>query len=86
MKGRVNEACKGNAQGWLGPPERDCTRSTNFSEAVLSANSSGLAVLCGGNLGWSDLGETHLVLSVLGRTRMGIEWVMDGLEEVRCAS
>ena len=43
--------------------------STNFSEAVLSANPSGLAVLCGGNLGWSDLGETRRVLSVLGRMR-----------------
>ena len=44
-------------------------KSTNFSEEVLSANPCGLAVLCGGNLGWSDLGETRRGLSVLGRAR-----------------
>ena len=49
--------------------------STNFSEEVLCVNPSGLAVLCGGNLGWSDLGEAERVLSVLGRTCVAMESV-----------
>jgi mannose-1-phosphate guanylyltransferase len=57
--------------------------SINFSEEVLAANPSGLAVLCGGNLGWSDLGETRRVLSLLGGTGVEMECVMDGLEEAK---
>src|SRR5579883_37513 len=40
--------------------------STNFSEAVLSRRAQCLAVLSGGNLGWSDLGEPARVLALLG--------------------
>jgi mannose-1-phosphate guanylyltransferase len=39
--------------------------ASSFSDDVLSASPSNLAVLSCGNLGWSDLGETRRVLSVL---------------------
>lgn len=45
-------------------------RSTSFSEEVLSFRPDGLAVLCGTNLGWSDLGEPNRVFSVLERKGM----------------
>jgi len=41
-------------------------RANNFSDDVLAARPSDLAVLSGGNLGWSDLGEASRVLSILG--------------------
>ena len=59
--------------------------SANFSEEVLCANPAGLAVLCGGNLGWSDLGETERVLSLLGRTSVRMKCVMAGFGETKCA-
>jgi mannose-1-phosphate guanylyltransferase len=41
--------------------------SSNFSDEVLSASSSSLAVMRCSGLGWSDLGEPDRVLSVLAR-------------------
>ena len=48
--------------------------STGFSEEVLSAYPCGLATVCSGNLGWSDLGETSRVLSVLESKGFKPEW------------
>lgn len=50
---------------------------SNFSEEVLSTQSSELAVLPAGNLGWSDLGDTARVLSVLKRKGVQPEWGVD---------
>jgi mannose-1-phosphate guanylyltransferase len=51
-------------------------RSSNFSEDVLSAYPGELAVLPA-NLGWSDLGETRRVLSVLERKGARPEWAAE---------
>ena len=48
-------------------------RASNFSDDVLAARPNDLAVLSGGNLGWSDLGATSRVLSVLGRNGISAE-------------
>jgi mannose-1-phosphate guanylyltransferase len=42
-------------------------RSSSFSDEVLAVYPEELAVLSGGELGWTDLGETRRVLTVLGR-------------------
>lgn len=49
--------------------------STSFSDEVLSIYSDGLAVVCSRNIGWSDLGESSRVLSVLESKRLKPEWV-----------
>jgi mannose-1-phosphate guanylyltransferase len=51
--------------------------TSSFSDEVLSWHPWELAVLCTKNLGWSDLGETHRVLSVLDRKRAGPEWLFE---------
>ena len=58
----------------LTPEERDSARKIyselpqiGFSDAVLSASPLDLAVVRGCGLGWSDVGETERVLSVLRR-------------------
>jgi len=48
--------------------------ASSFSDEVLSWE---FAVLCGKNLGWSDLGETQRVLSVLGRKGAKPEWAFE---------
>lgn len=48
-------------------------RASNFSGDVLAARPNDLAVLSCGNLGWSDLGETSRVLSVLGQNGISAE-------------
>jgi len=49
-------------------------RASNFSEEVLAGCPGNLAVVSGDNLGWSDLGETDRVLSLLGRKGAQPEW------------
>ena len=56
-------------------------RASSFSDDVLAARPSELAVLSGGNLGWSDLGETSRVLSVLGRNGTRAKWALACAEE-----
>ena len=56
-------------------------RASSFSSDVLAACPSDLAVLSCGNLGWSDLGETSRVLSVLRRKGVSAEWVHACTEE-----
>jgi len=56
-------------------------RASSFSSDVLVARPSDLAVLSCGNLGWSDLGETHRVLSVLGRKGVSAELFLPCTEE-----
>lgn len=48
--------------------------SSSFSDDVLAVCPEDLAVLPGGDLGWSDLGETTRVLSVLRRKGVRPEW------------
>jgi mannose-1-phosphate guanylyltransferase len=48
--------------------------SAGFSEEVLSRHPCVLAMVCGRNLGWSDLGETSRVLSVLQSKGVKPEW------------
>ena len=60
--------------------------SSSFSEEVLSAYPSELAVLSSANLGWSDLGEAGRVLSVLRCKGIRPEWEPDPLEERRLAA
>ena len=49
-------------------------RSSSFSDEVLAVCPEDLAVLPGGDLGWSDLGETKRVLSVLRHKGVRPEW------------
>jgi mannose-1-phosphate guanylyltransferase len=49
-------------------------RSSSFSVDVLAERPKGLAVLSGGDLGWSDLGEPERVLSVLQRKGATADW------------
>ena len=49
-------------------------RPSSFSDEVLAVRPEDLAVLSGGDLGWSDLGETKRVLAVLGRNGVKPEW------------
>lgn len=51
--------------------------SAGFSEEVLSTYPCGLATVCSRNLGWSDLGETSRVLSVLESKGVTPEWADD---------
>jgi mannose-1-phosphate guanylyltransferase len=53
---------------------------SNFSVDVLAARPNDLAVLSGGNLGWSDLGEASRVLSILGCSGRA-KWALDYAEE-----
>jgi len=48
--------------------------ASNFSDEVLATSPTDLAVLSGANLGWTDLGETSRVLSVLGESGIRAEW------------
>jgi mannose-1-phosphate guanylyltransferase len=50
--------------------------ATSFSEQVLTAYPHELLVLDAGNLGWSDLGDTARVLSVLERKGVRLAWQM----------
>ena len=49
-------------------------RSSNFSDEVLSISSDDLAVVRSRNIGWSDLGETKRVVSVLESKRLRPDW------------
>jgi mannose-1-phosphate guanylyltransferase/RNA polymerase-binding transcription factor DksA len=60
--------------------------ASDFSGEVLSAHPDELAVLCGKNLGWSDLGETGRVLSVLGREGIKTGWGLGYAEEQNAAT
>ena len=57
-------------------------RSSSFSDAVLAVHPEELAVLSGGDLGWTDLGETRRVLTVLGRNGVRPEWALGCALEV----
>lgn len=57
----------------------------NFSEKVLSGNPHALAVLSAGELGWSDLGDTSRVFSVLERKGVKPAWVSRDPGEERSA-
>jgi len=46
----------------------------NFSDEVLSARPSGLAVIRARGLGWSDLGEPERVLSMLRLKNEATNW------------
>ena len=48
--------------------------ATSFSQDVMSARPTDLAVLCATGLGWSDLGEPGRVLSVLESKGVTKEW------------
>ena len=56
-------------------------RTSNFSDDVLAVNPNDLAVLPCRNLGWSDLGETGRVLSVLEQNGISAEWAPACIEE-----
>ena len=56
-------------------------RASNFSHEVLAKSPNDLAVLSGANLGWTDLGETSRVLSVLGENAISTEWALSFAEE-----
>ncbi len=55
--------------------------ASNFSDEVLAKSPNDLAVLSGANLGWTDLGETSRVLSVLGENGIRAEWALPRAEE-----
>jgi hypothetical protein len=46
--------------------------ASTFSDEVLAKSPNDLAVLSGANLGWTDLGETSRVLSVLGENGLSL--------------
>jgi len=50
---------------------------SNFSDEVLSKHPGDFAVLSVGNLGWSDLGDSARVLSVLARKDVRPEWYIE---------
>src|SRR5688572_24292070 len=54
--------------------------SSSFSEEVLSTHPCDLAVICSSNLGWSDLGDTNRVLSVLESESVKPEWIHERAE------
>jgi mannose-1-phosphate guanylyltransferase len=56
--------------------------STSFSEEVLSTHASELAVVRSRKLGWSDLGETSRVLSVLESESVKPEWAYQCAREL----
>jgi len=56
-------------------------RASNFSDEVLAKSPNDLAVLSGANLGWTDLGETSRVLSVLGENGIRAKWALPRAEE-----
>jgi mannose-1-phosphate guanylyltransferase len=53
---------------------------SNFSHEVLAKSPNDLAVLSGANLGWTDLGSSSRVLSVLGEDRISAEWALSFAE------
>ena len=53
--------------------------SASFSEEVLSRHPCALAMVCSRNLGWSDLGETSRVLSVLESKGIKPEWAQKSI-------
>jgi mannose-1-phosphate guanylyltransferase len=53
----------------------------NFSHEVLAKSPNDLAVLSSANLGWTDLGNSSRVLSVLGEDRISVEWALSFAEE-----
>jgi mannose-1-phosphate guanylyltransferase len=55
--------------------------TSNFSDEVLAKSSNDLAVLSGANLGWTDLGDTSRVLSVLGENGIRAEWALACADE-----
>lgn len=55
-------------------------RSSSFSDEVLAVYPHELAVICGKNLGWSDLGEPVRVLSVLERKGIKPGWARESAE------
>jgi mannose-1-phosphate guanylyltransferase len=55
--------------------------ASNFSAEVLAKSPNDLAVLSGANLGWTDLGETSRVLSVLEENAISTEWALSCAEE-----
>jgi mannose-1-phosphate guanylyltransferase len=61
-------------------------RSSSFSEEVLAVCPDDLAVLACGDLGWSDLGETERVLSVLRRKGAQPAWAREWALECDAAS
>jgi mannose-1-phosphate guanylyltransferase len=56
----------------------------NFSHDVLSARTDTLTVLCGTDLGWSDLGEPKRVLSVI--KRRGVQTALGASPELMSAA
>jgi mannose-1-phosphate guanylyltransferase len=54
---------------------------SNFSHEVLAKSPNDLAVLSSANLGWTDLGNSSRVLSVLGEDRISVEWALSFAEE-----
>jgi len=58
----------------------------NFSDEVLAANPYDLAVLSAGDLGWSDLGDTERVFSVLDRKGARPAWASRDPGEERPSS
>jgi mannose-1-phosphate guanylyltransferase len=60
--------------------------SSNFSHEVLAESPNDLAVLSGANLGWTDLGETSRVLSVLVENGISTEWALSCAEECVASS
>jgi mannose-1-phosphate guanylyltransferase len=60
--------------------------ASNFSHEVLAKSANDLAVLSGANLGWTDLGETSRVLSVLGENAISTEWALSCAEECIASS
>jgi len=59
--------------------------SSSFSEEVLSTHPCDLAVICSSNLGWSDLGDTNRVLSVLESESVKPEWIHERAEASKVA-
>ena len=55
--------------------------ASSFSDEVLAKSPNDLAVLSSPNLGWTDLGETSRVLSLLGENGIRAEWALACAEE-----
>ena len=56
-------------------PIYQCVTATDFSKLVLSGAPERLGVWCLGDVGWSDLGDPHRVMTVLDETGIANEWM-----------
>jgi hypothetical protein len=60
--------------------------ATDFSMQVLASSADRLAVLCLGDVGWSDLGDPHRVMDTLSRNGLESPQLMDRRREASSQS